>query len=50
MTVGETLAAESAGEAPGAESSILKIKATELQQAITELALQVAGHHGPPNL
>ncbi|MFN2461128.1 MAG: acyl-CoA dehydrogenase family protein [Candidatus Velthaea sp.] len=38
-----TLAAESAGKRPGPESSILKVKGTELQQAITELALDVTG-------
>jgi alkylation response protein AidB-like acyl-CoA dehydrogenase len=38
-----TLAAESAGKRPGPESSILKIKGTELQQAITELALDAIG-------
>ncbi|GAC1306862.1 MAG: acyl-CoA dehydrogenase family protein [Vulcanimicrobiaceae bacterium] len=38
-----TLAAESAGTRPGPESSILKIKGTELQQAIGELALDAVG-------
>ncbi len=38
-----TLAAESAGKRPGPESSILKIKGTELQQAIGELALDAVG-------
>lgn len=38
-----TLAAESAGTRPGPESSILKIKGTELQQAISELALDAVG-------
>ncbi|MGD1067247.1 MAG: acyl-CoA dehydrogenase family protein [Vulcanimicrobiaceae bacterium] len=38
-----TLAAESAGKRPGPESSILKIKGTEIQQAITELALDAGG-------
>jgi alkylation response protein AidB-like acyl-CoA dehydrogenase len=31
------------GRAPGAEVSLLKIKGTEIQQAITELAMQTAG-------
>jgi alkylation response protein AidB-like acyl-CoA dehydrogenase len=31
------------GRAPGAEVSLLKIKGTEIQQAITELAVQTAG-------
>ena len=43
-----TLAAESAGKGPGPESSILKIKGTEIQQRITELALEAAGHYGAP--
>ncbi|MBV8074249.1 MAG: acyl-CoA dehydrogenase family protein [Candidatus Eremiobacteraeota bacterium] len=38
-----TLAAESAGTRPGPESSILKIKGTQIQQALTELALDAAG-------
>jgi alkylation response protein AidB-like acyl-CoA dehydrogenase len=38
-----TLAAESAGKRPGPESSILKIKGTEIQQALTELALDAVG-------
>ncbi|GAC1402274.1 MAG: acyl-CoA dehydrogenase family protein [Candidatus Velthaea sp.] len=38
-----TLAAESAGKRPGPESSILKVKGTEIQQALSELALDVVG-------
>jgi len=38
-----TLAAESAGKRPGPESSILKIRGTEIQQALTELALDALG-------
>jgi len=38
-----TLAAESAGKRPGPESSILKIKGTEIQQALSELALDAVG-------
>ena len=38
-----TLAAESAGTRPGPESSILKIKGTEIQQAIAEFALDAVG-------
>jgi alkylation response protein AidB-like acyl-CoA dehydrogenase len=37
------LAAEAERRAPGPEASILKIKGTEIQQAITELLVQVAG-------
>ncbi len=45
-----TLAGESSGEGPGPESSILKIKGTEIQQRLTELALEAAGHYGAPYL
>ncbi|MHB9880108.1 acyl-CoA dehydrogenase family protein [Pacificimonas sp. ICDLI1SI03] len=43
-----TLAGEAAGRGPGPESSILKIKGTEIQQRITELVLEAAGHYGAP--
>jgi alkylation response protein AidB-like acyl-CoA dehydrogenase len=43
-----TLAGESSGRGPGPESSILKIKGTEIQQRLTELALEAAGHYGAP--
>ncbi len=43
-----TLASESAGKGPGPESSLLKIKGTEIQQRITELALEAVGHYGAP--
>jgi alkylation response protein AidB-like acyl-CoA dehydrogenase len=43
-----TLAGEAAGKGPGAESSVLKIKGSEIQQRITELALEAAGHYGAP--
>ncbi|HZC16534.1 MAG TPA: acyl-CoA dehydrogenase family protein [Caulobacteraceae bacterium] len=43
-----TLAAESAGKGPGPESSLLKIKGTEIQQRVNELALEAAGHFGAP--
>ena len=43
-----TLASESAGKGPGPESSLLKVKGTEIQQRITELALEAAGHYGAP--
>jgi alkylation response protein AidB-like acyl-CoA dehydrogenase len=41
-----TLAAESRGQGPGPESSILKIKGTEIQQRITELTLEAVGSYG----
>jgi alkylation response protein AidB-like acyl-CoA dehydrogenase len=43
-----TLAAVAAGKAPGAESSILKFKGTELQQAVDELYLEAAGYYALP--
>jgi hypothetical protein len=45
-----TLAGESSGKGPGPESSILKIKGTEVQQRLTELTLEAAGHYGAPYL
>jgi len=45
-----TLAGESSGKGPGPESSILKIKGTEIQQRIQELALEAVGHYGAPFL
>jgi alkylation response protein AidB-like acyl-CoA dehydrogenase len=43
-----TLAGEAAGKGPGPESSLLKIKGTEIQQRVNELALEAAGHYGAP--
>ncbi len=40
------LASVSAGGSPGAESSILKIKGTEIQQALQTLLMDVAGLYG----
>jgi alkylation response protein AidB-like acyl-CoA dehydrogenase len=45
-----TLAAESAGKRPGPESSILKIKGTEIQQAVSELALDALGPYAERHL
>ncbi len=45
-----TVAAESSGKGPGPESSLLKIKGTEIQQRINELALEAVGHYGAPYL
>jgi alkylation response protein AidB-like acyl-CoA dehydrogenase len=39
------LASVAAGGAPGAESSLLKIKGTEMQQAIQDLRMDVAAHY-----
>jgi alkylation response protein AidB-like acyl-CoA dehydrogenase len=38
----------SSGKAPGAESSILKLKGTELLQAVDELYLEAAGYYALP--
>ncbi len=43
-----TLAAVKSGKAPGPESSILKIKGTELQQAIDTLFLDAAAYYALP--
>ena len=39
------LAAVSSGGAPGAESSLLKIKGTEIQQAVQELLMELAAYY-----
>src|ERR1700748_3248347 len=44
-----TLAQESKGQMAGPESSILKIKGTEIQQRITELTLEAIGYYAYPN-
>jgi alkylation response protein AidB-like acyl-CoA dehydrogenase len=43
-----TLAREQAGRGPGPESSLLKIKGTEIQQRLTELAMEAVGHYAQP--
>ena len=45
-----TLAREGAGKGPGPESSLLKIKGTEIQQRATELAVEAAGVYAAPHL
>jgi hypothetical protein len=42
------LANESAGKGPGVESSLLKIKGTEIQQRLTELAMEAVGEYAAP--
>lgn len=42
------LAREEAGQGPGAESSILKIRGSELQQRISHLAVEIAGPFALP--
>jgi alkylation response protein AidB-like acyl-CoA dehydrogenase len=44
-----TLAAESRGEMAGPESSILKIRGTEIQQRITELTEEAVGYYAFPS-
>jgi len=39
------LASVASGGAPGAESSMLKIKGTEMQQAVQELLMEVAAYY-----
>ncbi len=43
-----TLAGVQKGKAPGPESSILKVRGTEIQQAIAELFLESAGYYAQP--
>ena len=38
------------GGHPGAESSILKIKGTDLQQRVTELAMEAVGYYANPHI
>jgi hypothetical protein len=45
-----TLAQESKGHMAGPESSILKIRGTEIQQRITELTVEAIGYYSYPNL
>jgi len=42
------LGALAAGQNVGPESSMLKTKGTELQQAVTELAMDISGHYASP--
>jgi len=43
-----SLAGPNAGKGPGPESSLLKIKGSEIQQRLTELTLEAVGHYGAP--
>ncbi len=45
-----TLARESEGKGPGPESSILKVKGTEIQQRLTELTMEAVGNYAQPYL
>ncbi len=44
----QALAAEAAGQPPGPEASLLKLRGTEIQQAITELLLEAVGNYAHP--
>ncbi len=48
MTELRVLARESAGKGPGPESSLLKIRGTEIQQRLTELTLEAVGNYAQP--
>jgi alkylation response protein AidB-like acyl-CoA dehydrogenase len=43
------LASEHAGQGPGPESSLLKIKGTEIQQRLTELMVEAVGVYAAPD-
>ena len=43
------LGALGAGDRPGPESSVLKMRGTELGQAVTELAMQALGYYAQPH-
>lgn len=49
-TVLRVAAAEREGKAPGPEASILKIRGTEIQQALTELQMEAVGPNALPFL
>ncbi|MFO1016173.1 MAG: acyl-CoA dehydrogenase family protein [Hyphomonadaceae bacterium] len=48
MTELRTLAREQAGKGPGPESSLLKIRGTEIQQRLTEMTLEAVGNYAQP--
>jgi alkylation response protein AidB-like acyl-CoA dehydrogenase len=50
ITVLRVLAADRHGRPPGPEASILKIKGTEIQQALTELMMEAVGPWALPHL
>jgi alkylation response protein AidB-like acyl-CoA dehydrogenase len=50
MTNLRVLAADRQGKPPGPEASILKIKGTEIQQALTELMMDAVGPYALPHL
>jgi alkylation response protein AidB-like acyl-CoA dehydrogenase len=50
ITVLRVLAADRQGKPLGPEASILKIKGTEIQQALTELEMEAVGPYALPHL
>ena len=48
MTVLRVISMDSAQRGPGPEASMLKVKGTEVQQALTELMLEAIGPYGMP--
>jgi alkylation response protein AidB-like acyl-CoA dehydrogenase len=48
MTELRVLANENAGKGPGVESSLLKIKGTEIQQRLTALTMEAVGNYAAP--
>jgi alkylation response protein AidB-like acyl-CoA dehydrogenase len=48
VTVQKVLSQESRRRGPGPEASMLKVKGTEIQQALTELMLEAIGPYGLP--
>jgi alkylation response protein AidB-like acyl-CoA dehydrogenase len=48
MTVLRVISMDSAKRGPGPEASMLKVKGTEVQQALTELMLEAVGPYGMP--
>ena len=49
MTLLRVVSAESAGSVPGPEASLLKIRATELQQELSELLMEAIGYYSHPD-
>ena len=49
MTLLRIVSAESAGGVPGPEASLLKIRATELQQELGELLMEAIGYYSHPD-
>jgi alkylation response protein AidB-like acyl-CoA dehydrogenase len=50
LTVMRVLAADERRRDPGPESSVLKIRGSEIQQALSELNMQALGHYALPHI